>query len=120
MASAEWLSNDMASGDYFGHTDSLGREPYQRMGDFGNASSRRGENLAGGPASGQGAFDVWKFSPGHNDNMLRPGFRVIGIARVYNAASKYGWYWTTDYGGLPPKPTPAPALPSELPRTGTG
>lgn len=38
-------------------------------------------------------------SSGHNQNMLNPNYRVIGIARAYDAASSYGWYWTTDFGG---------------------
>jgi len=46
--------------------------------------------------------------------MLNPGFAAIGIARVYNANSMYGWYWTTDFGGyvdqpLSPAPSPTPA-----------
>lgn len=31
---AKWMTNDMASNNYFSHTDSLGRDPFQRMRDF--------------------------------------------------------------------------------------
>src|SRR3970040_2369474 len=30
---AEWMSNDMGANNYFSHTDSLGRHPFQRVGD---------------------------------------------------------------------------------------
>src|SRR5262249_37646272 len=52
-------------------------------------------------------------------NMLGSGFNVIGIGRAYGASSTYGWYWTTDFGGVvdqtispTPNPTPAPAISS--------
>jgi uncharacterized protein YkwD len=32
---SKWMSNDMATKNYFSHTDSLGRDPYQRLIDFG-------------------------------------------------------------------------------------
>ena len=91
--SADWMSNDMAANNYFSHTDSLGRDPFQRMADFGyNYNTWKGENLAAGIDTAQGAFNLWKNSPGHNANMLNANFKVIGIARVYGAGSTYGWY----------------------------
>jgi hypothetical protein len=108
----------MATNNYFSHTDSLGRDPFERMADFGYTyNTWKGENLAAGADTAQGAFNLWKNSPGHNANMLNGNFKVIGIARVYGAGSQYGWYWTTDFGGqgstppppAPPEPTPPPA-----------
>jgi uncharacterized protein YkwD len=32
--------------------------------------------------------------------MLNPNFVVIGVGRAYGAYSTYGWYWTTDLGGI--------------------
>src|SRR5581483_6987502 len=32
--SSQWMSADMAAKNYFSHTDSLGRGPFQRMGAF--------------------------------------------------------------------------------------
>ncbi len=110
---AAWMVNDLAANSYFSHTDSLGRSPYQRAIDCGYPSGA-GENLAAGTAwnTAQAAFDAWKASPGHNANMLLSYYQVIGIARVYNAGSTYGWYWATDFGaspdggGSPPANTP--------------
>jgi hypothetical protein len=122
----EWMSADMGANNYFSHTDSQGRDPFERMADFGyNYNTWKGENLAAGPDTAQGAFTLWKNSPGHNANMLNANFKVIGIARAYTAGSTYGWYWTTDFGGqaggstpppAPPEPTPPPApKPTEPP-----
>jgi uncharacterized protein YkwD len=120
-ASSDWMSNDMAAKNYFSHTDSLGRDPFQRMAAFGyNYNTWKGENLAAGVDTAQAAFNLWKGSPGHNANMLNGNFKVIGIARAYGGNSTYGWYWTTDFGGQgsappPPAPTPTPAPTSPPP-----
>jgi uncharacterized protein YkwD len=114
---ARWMAGDMAAKDYFSHTDSLGRDPFQRMADFGyNYNTWKGENLAAGIADAASALDIWQGSPGHNQNMLSPNFTVIGIARAYDATSTFGWYWATEFGGQddaapPPAPTPVPATP---------
>ena len=50
--------------------------------------------------TGAEAFTSWKGSPDHNRNMLNGRFRAIGIARVYDANSTYGWYWTTTFGSV--------------------
>ncbi len=110
---SRWMSTDMGIHNYFSHIDSLGRDPFQRMCDFGYCyNTWKGENLAAGTSSAQVAFDLWKGSPDHNANMLNAEYKVIGIARAYTAGSSYGWYWTTDFGGYiasPPQSTATPA-----------
>ncbi|MDO8612387.1 MAG: CAP domain-containing protein [Dehalococcoidia bacterium] len=116
---SDWMSNDMAANNYFSHTDSLGRDPFQRMAAFGYSyNTWKGENLVAGTDTAQAAFDLWKNSPGHNDNMLNPNFKVMGVARVYGAGTTYGWYWTNDFGGqgsAPPPPAPTPTTPPPPP-----
>ena len=114
---AQWMSTDMAAKNYFSHTDSLGRDPFQRMAAFNYRYSPAGENLAAGNSGAQATFTQWQSSPGHNQNMLNPGYRAIGIGRAYNAGSSYRWYWTTNFGGVvdgnvttPPPSTPPPAI----------
>jgi len=120
-SASDWMSNDMGANNYFSHTDSLGRDPFQRMAAFGyDYNTWKGENLAAGVDTAQSAFNMWKGSPGHNANMLNPNFKVIGIARVYTAGSTYGWYWTNDFGGQgsappPPAPTTPPPPPPPAP-----
>jgi Cysteine-rich secretory protein family len=128
---ARWMVNDMATNNYFSHTDSLGRDPFTRMDAMGYGyNTWRGENLVAVTDTAAYAFQYWSESPEHNANMLNPHYTVIGIARFYNAGSAYGWYWATEFGGvgvvapIPPSPVPIPidlptlpptALPSPLP-----
>jgi len=96
---SKWMSNDMATKNYFSHIDSLGHDPYQRMVAFMyNYNTWAGENIAAGYADAANTFNQWKNSPDHNANMLNPNYKVIGIGRAYNANSTYQWYWTTDFG----------------------
>lgn len=120
---ADWFSNDMATKNYWpdaaycapygltGHCDSNGHNPTQRGQAFGYTQSGVGENIAAGFTTAHDVFVGWQNSPGHNANMLNGNYNVIGIARVYNPAAAYQYYWTTDFGiesNLPPVPTPTP------------
>jgi uncharacterized protein YkwD len=112
---ADWMSNDMGVKNYFSHTDSLGRDPWQRMCSFDYCyNTWRGENIAAGYQTAEQVFAAWKASSGHNANMLNPNYKVMGLARVYVQGSRYGWYWTNDFGGYvtpnqPAAPTATPA-----------
>jgi uncharacterized protein YkwD len=98
---SDWMSSDMATTGNFSHTDTQGRDPSARMELFGyDTSNWWGENIAGGNATAQATFTQWKNSSGHNANMLGANYKVIGIARAQNSSSPYGWYWTTDFGGI--------------------
>ncbi len=118
---ASWMVIDLATKNYFAHTDSLGRSPGTRSVDCGYPNGA-GENLAAGTVrdTAQEAFDAWKASSGHNANMLTSYYQQIGIARYYSGSSTYGWYWATDFGTVndgtggggsttPPPPPPATA-----------
>ena len=115
-----WLVVDLSLNNYFSHTDSLGRSPQTRVGDCGYGSPA-GENIAAGTNwdSAQEAFDAWKASQGHNENMLYGPYVQVGVARVFSPTAQYGWYWATDFGtvddgtnmlgpGTPPPPPPPP------------
>jgi uncharacterized protein YkwD len=123
---AEWMVQDMAANNRFGHTDSLGRSPHVRILDCGYPISG-GENLAAGTnrSTAGSAFELFRNSPSHNDNMLRGEYRQIGIARVHREGTKYGWYWATTFGASgerapappppPPPPPPAPVVAAPAP-----
>jgi uncharacterized protein YkwD len=123
---ARWMSQDMGEKDYFSHTDSQGRSPFQRMAiagyDCEAYNTWCGENLAAGVAAAAETFDLWRASPGHNGNMLNPNYVVAGVSAAFNGNSTYGWYWTLDLGGFddggqaPPTTTPEPT-PTPLPPT---
>jgi len=107
--SSQWMSNDMATKNYFSHTDSLGRNPFQRMAAFGYSYTPAGENIAAGYSDAQSTFTQWQnacdpdasgvCTYAHRQNMLSASYKVMGIGRAYNAAATYRWYWTTDFGG---------------------
>ncbi|MBN1772132.1 MAG: CAP domain-containing protein [Deltaproteobacteria bacterium] len=99
------FSVDMGERGFFDHVDPEGRTPFDRMcaGGYEPAcagSTVMGENIAAGMESAHEAFDGWRHSPGHNANMLTADYVAIGIGRAYVAGSPYGWYWTTDFGGI--------------------
>lgn len=130
---SDWMSADMGQEAYFDHTDSLGRNPWDRMCDFGYCyATSKGENIAAGYTTAQSVFNAWKASSGHDKNMRNASFKAMGIARVYTPGSPYGWYWTNDFAGLVPPgqpggptntpaptvaPTPSPA-PTPTPAPG--
>jgi uncharacterized protein YkwD len=125
---AGWMARDMAVKKYFSHTDSLGRSSSTRIANCGG-KPYNGENIAAGTVKDTAAeaFAMWKASSGHNTNMLRSTYKQIGIARYYDAAAPYRWYWVTDFsttndgtnagsgtssGGSTTSPTPTPIPPA--------
>ena len=96
---ARWLSNDMATKNYFDHVDSQGRDFVARLAAFGyNGNTYKGENIAAGFNTGLDVLEGWRGSASHNANMLDPMYHVVGIARIQNSAT-HEWYWTLDLGG---------------------
>jgi len=97
---AQRHSEDMARRNYFSHTTPEGKTFVDRIREAGYTyNTCLGENIAAGFSTAQSVFEAWKNSPGHNQNMLNPCFKVIGIGLAYEAGSTYKWYWTTDFGG---------------------
>jgi hypothetical protein len=92
----------MAANSYFAHDDTpINRTWIQRIRDCGYGyNTSLGENIAAGMSTATDAFTAWKNSPGHNANMLGANYTAIGVGRAYVAGSSYGWYWTTDFGGV--------------------
>ncbi len=124
--SADGGSNGLGGG--FDHTDSLGRAPTLRAQDCGYAS-QAAENIAYGSTGADVIFGMWMGSAGHKQNILMPGYKVIGIG-------EHGSAWTTDFGFLddsgssspppstststptkPPPPTATPTIPATATRT---
>jgi len=75
---AESHTLDMLHGDYFSHGDFAGR-----MLDF-HLRGVLGENLAWSSGGGDPRLIVqmWLASPPHRANLLRPGFRRVGLGVV--------------------------------------
>ena len=116
-AAARWMSEDMAAHSYMNHTDSLGRNPPERIAAFGySGGSMRGEIIRVGSSTPEGAFEAWRNSYWHNEVMLTDGFVVAGVGKAVNLQSTYGWYWTVDFGdyddslAVSPTPTSTPTV----------
>jgi len=93
---ATWMAQDMADKHYLDHTDSLGRDAFDRMVDFGYPTDIwRGENLAVGYESEEAVFGAWRANSGHNNNLLNAHFLVVGLAKVCNVRC----YWAAEFGG---------------------
>ena len=99
---ADTHSSWMANQDCFSHQCSGEDDYVQRMWNAGypTTAGGYGEKIAAGQATAAEVFNDWQSSNGHNKNMLSSSWRAIGIARVYNPNSQYGWYWTTDFGSI--------------------
>lgn len=96
---SELHSADMGANGYFDHTMADGTSVEQNLRNFGYTDSTYGENILAGTETGAVAFRTWQGSASHDENLRRDAFRAIGIARVYDEGSVYGWYWTTLFGG---------------------
>ena len=85
VRAARWQSSDMASKGYFAHGAFA-----QRMAAFRVQGPRMGENLAWGSGSlgtPQVIVREWLNSPAHRENLLRPGYRRIGIGAAIGTYS---------------------------------
>ena len=133
---AAWMAADGTAHALKSHIDSLGRDPCERLHDAGYPTYPTSTQYVcggawvgeasrwGGLGTALDAFNWWKGSAPHNDQMLQPAFKVIGIGRAYGAS---GWYWITDFGSvvvandtaavdppvLPPDPPAGDGTPTE-------
>ena len=78
---AESKVTDMFAGQYFEHVSPSGQGPEDLVETVGYEYLRVGENLAlGSYASDAELVEAWMDSPGHRENILKPGFSEIGLA----------------------------------------
>src|SRR5712691_1437056 len=51
------------------------------------------ENIAAGTKTWADTLRIWKASPGHNTNLLRPDADSLGVAVAHNDNTRYKVYW---------------------------
>jgi len=56
------------------------------------------ENIAAGTRTWADTLRIWKESPGHNKNLLRPDADSLGVAVAYNENTRYKAYWAMVIG----------------------
>jgi len=97
LLQAAWgHSSDMARRNYFSHTSPEGGSLSMRIDAAGYDWSSIGENIAAGQPDAASVIAGWMASPGHCKNIMTAAYVEIGMACAYNAASRYGRYYTLD------------------------
>lgn len=92
-------AQDMATHNYFEHTDRLGQTVVQRTKRAGYPSEFVGENLGAGYPTANAALRGWLASTSHCDNLMYPYYTEVGIGFAYNPKSRWGRYWVMNLGG---------------------
>ena len=101
-AAARWKAIDMAVNEYFSHGDSLGRDAFKMMSDFGfDDNTWKGENLAAGVKTSLEVLETLKGSPEHNGNLLSPNYGQVGVGLACQPGSTYSYYWAIELAGAP-------------------
>lgn len=96
---ADYHSRYMARTDDVDHTLSGGTSWSSVILSYGYPEGYgMGENVLAGRQSAGGALNLWKTSPGHNDNMLNRSWKAVGIGRAVNLDGRYKYYWTNTFG----------------------
>lgn len=93
-ALAQDFSEDMATRDFFSHTDPDGATPWDRAAAAG-VEGLGGENIARGQADAQAVMDAWMASDGHRANILNCDYRTLGVGVHLGSG---GPWWTQDFG----------------------
>jgi uncharacterized protein YkwD len=93
-ASAQRHSQDMASTGNIDHTGSDGSTAKRRILDTGYEAQFTGENIYGGMATVDAAWDYWVNDPPHRDILLNKLYTDIGISVVKGKGQTF--YYTMD------------------------
>ena len=104
---AEYHSASMGTHDYFDHQLVVeGVAWWENIYGHGYPypDAWLGENIAAGHAEATEAFRQWRESPTHHANMLGANYTAVGIGRTHHPDAQYGWYWTTEFAGIPDAP----------------
>ncbi|MFN3431454.1 MAG: CAP domain-containing protein [Candidatus Sericytochromatia bacterium] len=89
---AQFRSQDMATRNYFSHTDPDGNSPFYWLKQYGISYTTAGENIAMGQTSAASVMSGWMNSSGHKANILKTSYGKIGIGVAKNSAGRL--YWT--------------------------
>jgi 3-hydroxyacyl-CoA dehydrogenase len=78
------------------------------------------ENIAAGTKTWADTLRIWKESPGHDRNLLRPDADTIGVAVARNENTRYKVYWAMVIGRKEVKTRAAAVATSSLPSPASG
>jgi uncharacterized protein YkwD len=89
---------DMATNDYFDHTNQQGKSPFDRMKAAGYDFATAGENIAAGKETAEGTMQDWMQSPGHCENIMKADFTEIGVGYAFDQNNQYEHIWVQNFG----------------------
>ncbi len=92
-------SKDMATRNFFSHTNPDGESPFDRTAKAGYGRFT-GENIAAGYGTMDAVMQGWLSSSGHCANIMRQSYKDFALACAVPAsgASAYNIYWTQNFG----------------------
>jgi uncharacterized protein YkwD len=96
--SARWMAQDMAAKNSVSHTDSQGRDIFNRIKAFGYPGRWVGENIAGGFEHAADNLKIWQSDDIHKNNLLGANYTKAGVGRFYSPKSFNRWNWVLDLG----------------------
>jgi uncharacterized protein YkwD len=96
-AAALGHSRQMADKNFFSHTSPNGATFVDRIKAQGYPRPRS-ENIAAGNTTAAATMKQWMNSPGHRANILDCKAKDMGLGAASRAGSKFGTYWTQDFG----------------------
>lgn len=106
---SHWHSDDMRQHNYLNRIDSLGRAPARRARDFGfpGETTPVEENtlVAVNNLSSQPVFDMWRSTATGNSILLKPFWKVSGVARSFDQTTNR-WFWSVTFGAYWDKTIP--------------
>jgi uncharacterized protein YkwD len=84
--------------DFFSHTSSDGRSPWDRIRATGYSYSSAAENIAAGYSTAASAVSGWMNSSGHRANILNCGLEETGVGYYFltndTGHVNHRHYWT--------------------------
>ena len=97
---AQDFAQQMDDEDFFSHLSPNGDSAADRVRDAGYKYRFVGENIAKGQVTAQFAFDTWKESAGHWDNIINPNYTETGLGqfKVTNDRLYKGYFWVQVFG----------------------
>lgn len=94
-AAAQAYSEEMATGNYFGHTARSGLSPFDRITAAGYDFTVAAENIGAGQRTPAAVVADWMASPAHRANIVDCELTQIGVGRA--TGGDYGTYWVQDF-----------------------
>ena len=90
--------HSLASKNFYSHTGTDGGGVFDRFAAVGYEHNDAGEILLAGTTKIPDAMNSFLRSPSHCSYLMRPDYKEVGGACVYNAASRFKHYLTVDFG----------------------